>query len=51
MRIPTHLIPTEQTPTRMPALGLPVVVELPPVLEPVSADTFGGLTGPPSTHQ
>jgi hypothetical protein len=51
MRIPTHLIPTDQTAARMPPFGLPVVVELPPVLEAVAADTFGGLTGTPSTHQ
>ena len=30
---------------RMPAFGLPVVQELPLALEPVAADTFGGLTG------
>ena len=52
MRIPTHLIPTDQPlAARMPAFGLPVVVELPQVLEPVAADTFGGLTSaPPTTH-
>ena len=33
---------------RMPAFGLPVVVEVPLALEPVVADTFGGLTGAPS---
>jgi hypothetical protein len=30
---------------RMPAFGLPVVVEVPLALEPVAPDTFGGLTG------
>ena len=34
---------------RMPAFGLPVVQELPPALEPVAPDTFGGLTGAQST--
>jgi hypothetical protein len=33
---------------RMPAFGLPVVKEVPLALEPVVADTFGGLTGAPS---
>ena len=48
----TPLNPTGHVMTaRMPAFGLPVVVELPPVLEPVAVDTFGGLTGAPSTHQ
>ena len=30
---------------RMPAFGLPVVVEVPLALEPVAPETFGGLTG------
>ena len=52
MRNPSQLIPTDQAlAARMPAFGLPVVVEVPPVLEPVAVDTFGGLTGTPSTHQ
>ena len=33
---------------RMPAFGLPVVQELPLALEPVTPETFGGLTGAPS---
>ena len=50
MRNPTHLIPTDQAlAARMPAFGLPVVQELPPALEPVAPDTFGGLTGAQST--
>ena len=52
MRNPTQLIPTDQAlAARMPAFGLPVVVELPQVLEPVAVDTFGGLTGTPSPIQ
>ena len=46
MRNPSQLIPSGAQPAaRMPAYGLPVVRELPPTLEPVAADTFGGLTG------
>ena len=48
MRNSSQLIPTGQTAARMPAFGLPVVVEVPLVLEPVAVDTFGGLTGAPS---
>jgi hypothetical protein len=52
MRNSSQLNPADQElAARMPAFGLPVVVELPPVLEPVAVDTFGGLTGAPSTHQ
>jgi hypothetical protein len=52
MRNSTQLIQTGQdTAARMPAFGLPVVVEVPLELEPVAVDTFGGLTGVTSTHQ
>jgi hypothetical protein len=52
MRNSSQLISVGQvTVTGMPAFGLPVVVEVPLVLEPVAPDTFGGLTGSPSTHQ
>jgi hypothetical protein len=45
----SQLIPTGHvTAARMPAFGLPLVVEVPLVLEPVAIDTFGGLTGLPS---
>jgi hypothetical protein len=48
MRNSSQLIQTgQQTAAWMPAFGLPVVVEVPPVLEPVAVDTFGGLTGVP----
>jgi hypothetical protein len=46
MRNSSQLIPTGRVPAaRMPAFGLPVVVEVPLALEPVAPDTFGGLTG------
>jgi hypothetical protein len=46
MRNPSQLIPSGAQPAaRMPAYGLPVVREVPLALEPVAADTFGGLTG------
>lgn len=45
MRNPSQLIPSGAQPAaRMPAYGLPVVREAPLALEPVTADTFGGLT-------
>ena len=45
MRNSTHLIPTGLVKAaRMPAFALPVVREMPMALEPVAADTFGGLT-------
>ena len=51
MRNPTHLISYDaQHVARMPAYGLPVVREVPPELEPVVHDTFGGLTGTPSPN-
>jgi len=33
----------------IPPYGLPVVEELPPALEPMATDTFGGLTSTPPT--
>ena len=46
MQNPSQLIQSGAQPAaRMPAYGLPVVRELPQTLEPVAADTFGGLTG------
>jgi hypothetical protein len=51
MRNPTQLISYDaQDVARMPAYGLPVVREVPPALEPVVHDTFGGLTGTPSPN-
>jgi hypothetical protein len=49
MRNSSQPTPTgHATAARMPAFGLPVVVEVPLALEPVAPDTFGGLTGAPS---
>ena len=46
MRNATHLIPNGLVKAaRMPAFALPVVKEMPLALEPIAADTFGGLTG------
>jgi hypothetical protein len=53
MHTPTQLSPTgarsafggARRPTACPAFRLPHVSELPPRLEPVTADTFGGLVG------